>query len=142
MAKFFGLGDFIQLGKGEIQTQGREKSSILADTYEALVAAVYLDGGFDAAYKFVEFSFLPHIDRLEAAANNHDYKSQLQEKAQVGRGTMPKYTIIKEEGPDHDKIFYVELKVLNVKTQGSGKNKKAAEQDAAKKALEILGEKT
>ena len=142
MARSFGLGDYIQLGKGEMQTRGREKSSILANAYEALVAAVYLDGGFDAAFKFIEISFLPHINRLDSAADNHDYKSQLQEKAQVGHGTMPKYTIIREEGPDHDKVFYVELKVLNVKTQGTGKNKKTAEQDAARKALEILKEES
>ena len=142
MARSLELGDHIQLGKGELQTRGREKSSILADTYEALVAAVYLDGGFEAAYRFIELSFLPLIDRLESAANNHDYKSQLQEKVQVSQGTMPKYSIIREEGPDHAKTFFVELKVLDVITQGTGKNKKAAEQDAARKALESLREET
>ena len=142
MAGSFGLGDYIQLGKGEIQTHGREKNSILADTYEALVAAVYLDGGFDAAFTFIEANFLPLMDRLHSAANNYDYKSQLQEMVQVGHGAMPDYHIIREDGPDHDKTFWVELKVLDIETQGSGKNKKAAEQEAARKALEILKEKT
>ena len=138
MARSIELGDYIQLGKGEIQTQGREKNSILADTYEALVAAVYLDGGFDAAFRFIETNFLPLMDRLHAAANNFDYKSQLQEMVQVGHGAMPDYKIIREDGPDHDKTFWVELKALHIETQGTGKNKKTAEQDAARKALEIL----
>jgi ribonuclease III len=142
MARSFELGAYIQLGKGEIQTEGREKNSILADTFEALVAAIYLDGGFDAAFTFIETNFLPLMDRLHSTANNYDYKSQLQEKVQVGHGAMPDYHIIREDGPDHDKTFWVELKVLDIETQGSGKNKKAAEQEAARKALEILEEES
>ncbi len=138
MARTFELGAYVQLGKGEIQTHGREKNSILADTYEALVAAVYLDGGFDAAFEFIEANFLPLIDQLHSAASNYDYKSQLQELVQVDHGAMPDYQIIQEDGPDHDKTFWVELKVLDLATRGSGKNKKAAEQEAARKALEIL----
>jgi len=141
MAHSFELGVYIQLGKGEIQTDGRKKNSILADTYEALVAAVYLDGGFDAAFRFIETNFLPLMDRLHSTANNYDYKSQLQEMVQVGHGAMPNYKIIREDGPDHDKTFLIELKVLDLETQGTGKNKKAAEQEAARKALVILKEK-
>lgn len=141
MAYSFELGAYIQLGKGEIQTLGREKNSILADTYEALVAAVYLDGGFDAAFRFIETNFLPLMDRLHSTANNYDYKSQLQEMVQVSHGAMPDYKITREDGPDHDKTFRVALKVLDIETQGTGKNKKAAEQEAARKALEILKEK-
>jgi dsRNA-specific ribonuclease len=126
------------LGKGEIQTHGREKNSILADTYEALIAAVYLDGGFDAAFRFIETNFLPMMDRQHSTTNNYDYKSQLQELVQVSHGAMPDYKIIREDGPDHDKTFWVELRVLDIETQGSGKNKKTAEQEAARKALEIL----
>jgi len=137
-ARSFDLGSYILLGKGEIQTRGREKDSILADTFEALMAAIYLDGGFDAAYQIIETNFQPLIEHLHAAANNHDYKSQLQERIQVGHGSMPNYTIIREEGPDHDKTFRVALKVLDIETQGIGKSKKAAEQEAAQKALEIL----
>jgi len=142
MALAFDLGAYIQLGKGEIQTQGREKNSILADTYEALVAAVYLDGGFDAAFSFIETNFLPLMDRLHSTANNYDYKSQLQEMVQVGHGAMPDYKIIREDGPDHDKTFRVELKVLDIETLGTGKNKKAAEQEAARKAMEILNKES
>ena len=141
MARSFNLGDYILLGRGEIQTQGREKNSILADTYEALVAAVYLDGGFDAAFKIIEANFLPLISNLTSAENNYDYKSRLQEIVQVGQSSMPKYSIIREEGPDHDKTFWVALKAVDIETQGSGKSKKTAEQDAARKALEILEKK-
>jgi ribonuclease-3 len=141
MARSFDLGLYIQLGKGEVQTHGREKSSILADTFEALMASVYLDGGFDAAYQIIETNFQPLIEHLHTAANNHDYKSQLQEKVQVDHGAMPEYSIMREDGPDHDKTFRVALKVLDIETQGSGKSKKTAEQDAARLALEILSER-
>ena len=138
IARSFDLGSFIQLGKGEIQTLGREKNSILADTFEALMAAIYLDGGFDAAYQIIANNFKPLIADLDTTAGSLDYKSQLQERVQVGHGLMPDYNIIREEGPDHDKTFWVSLKVLDIDTQGSGKSKKAAEQDAARRALEIL----
>ena len=141
MARSFELGLYIQLGKGEVQTQGREKNSILADTFEALMASIYLDGGFDAAYQIIETNFQPLIEHLHHAANNDDYKSQLQEKVQVEHGLMPDYTIMREDGPDHDKTFWVALKVLDIETEGSGKSKKTAEQDAARKAIEILMEK-
>ncbi len=126
------------LGKGELQTRGREKNSILADSFEALTAAIYLDGGFQAAYKIIEKKFQPLIDQLNAFATNYDYKSQLQEWVQVGHGVIPEYRIIREEGPDHDKTFWVALKVIDIESEGHGKSKKAAEQDAAKKALELL----
>lgn len=138
MARSFKLGQYIQLGKGEIQTHGREKNSILADSLEALLAAVYLDGGFEAAYQIIEANFQPLITHLHTTANNHDYKSQLQEKVQVDHGSMPDYSIIQEDGPDHDKTFWVALKVLDIETQGCGKSKKTAEQDAARRALEIF----
>jgi len=138
MARSFDLGSYLQLGKGEIQTQGREKDSILADTFEALMAAVYLDGGFETAYQIIETNFKPLIEHLQTSAKNHDYKSQLQEMVQVDHGSMPDYGIVREEGPDHDKTFWVAVKVLDIETEGSGKSKKAAEQDAARQALEIL----
>ena len=142
IARSFDLGSFIQLGKGEIQTLGREKNSILANTFEALMAAIFLDGGFDAAYQIIETNFRPLITHLYTAANNLDYKSQLQEKVQVDHGSMPDYRIISEDGPDHDKTFWVALKVLDIETRGSGKSKKAAEQDAARRVLEILNKES
>jgi ribonuclease-3 len=138
IAHSINLGAYIRLGKGEIQTHGREKNSILADTLEALIAAVYLDGGFDSAYKIVEAKFLPLLNHIPPPVNNHDYKSTLQELVQENQGPMPQYRVVREEGPDHDKTFWVALKVFELETRGCGKSKKMAEQDAAKKVLEIL----
>ena len=140
-ARSFSLGDYILLGKGEIQTQGREKNSILADAFEALMAAIYLDGGFNAAFGIIEKKFQPSIEQLDTADTNYDYKSRLQERVQIDHGVMPNYNIVREDGPDHDKTFWVALKVIDVETEGSGKSKKAAEQDAARKALKLLEKK-
>lgn len=132
------LGAYLQLGKGEIQTEGRKKRSILADTFEAIIAAVYLDGGFEAAFRFVEYHFSKRILSIVKPALNHDYKSQLQEEVQVTQGA-PVYTLIQENGPDHDKTFVIQISVGDISAEGVGKSKKTAEQDAAKKALELLG---
>lgn len=142
IARSINLGAFIQLGKGEIQTRGREKNSILADTFEALLAAVYLDGGFKAAFNLIDTNFSPLLEGTSPTADHHDYKSKLQEIVQEKQGAMPKYSVIREEGPDHEKTFWIELTVFDIETQGSGKSKKMAEQDAARKALERLVERS
>jgi dsRNA-specific ribonuclease len=113
----------------------------LADTFEALVAAIYLDGGFETVYGIIKSNFQPLIEQLPTAVDQHDYKSQLQETVQVDRGSIPHYRVIREDGPDHDKTFWVALKVFDIETRGRGKSKKAAEQDAAKKALQLLAKK-
>jgi len=136
------LGSFIKLGKGEIQTHGRGKSSILADTFEALLAAVYLDGGFEAAFAIIDANFSPLLGGEHPAANHHDYKSKLQERVQEEQAAMPKYSVLREDGPDHDKTFQIALHVFDIETAGSGKSKKIAEQDAARKALELLKERS
>jgi ribonuclease III len=141
IARSINLGTFIRLGKGEIQTNGREKNSILADTFEALLAAVYLDGGFKAAFNLIDTNFSPLLEGTSPTADHHDYKSKLQEIVQDKQGAMPKYSVIREEGPDHEKTFWIELTVFDVETQGSGKSKKMAEQDAARRALERLKDK-
>lgn len=141
-ARSLRLGTSLLLGKGEIQTQGREKNSILADAFEALMAAIYLDGGYDAVYRIIEKKFQPLIEQLDTTDSNYDYKSRLQERVQVDHGVIPNYSISREEGPDHDKTFWVALKVVDIETEGSGKSKKAAEQNAARKALEILEKAT
>jgi dsRNA-specific ribonuclease len=129
----------VRLGKGEIQTNGRDKNSILAGAFEALIAALYLDGGFKGAFKIIENIFVPLLDSVNSAIDIYDYKSQLQEWAQEEQGAMPHYKVVREEGPDHDKIFWISVKVFDVESEeGHGKSKKMAEQDAAKKALEIL----
>ncbi len=138
IARNLELGSFIRLGKGEIQTDGREKNSILAGAFEALMAAVYLDGGFKTAFRIIEKSFVPFLDLVHSATDSDDYKSQLQEWVQEKQGEIPKYKVVREEGPDHDKTFWISVRVFDMETEGRGKNKKTAEQDAARKALEIL----
>jgi len=138
IARQMNLGSYLHLGKGEIQTKGWEKKSILADTFEAVIAAVYLDGGFDAVFRIIDghFSFL--LDSVVMSTENHDYKSQVQELVQMKHQKMPVYTVIHESGPDHNKTFRVRLKVGEIQAEGEGKSKKTAEQDAARKGLELL----
>lgn len=138
IARRIDLGSHIQLGKGEIQSEGWNKQSILANTFEAVIAAVYIDGGFDAAFKIIDghFSFL--INSVTTPTVNHDFKSQIQELVQMEYRSIPIYTVVHESGPDHDKTFRVQLTVGEVQTEGIGKSKKAAEQDAARKGLDIL----
>ncbi len=138
IALTIGIGSYIQLGKGETQTNGRNKKSILADTCEAIIAAVYLDDGFYAAFKFIERHFSSALKSITKPTANNDYKSQLQEIVQFTQKVTPIYIVIDESGPDHDKTFRVWLNVNELQTEGIGKSKKMAEQDAAKKALQIL----
>lgn len=138
IAKSAELGTYVMLGKGEIQTNGRKKKSILADTLEAIIAAVYLDGGFDAAFGFIERHFSARLRSIHAPTLNYDYKSQLQEMVQTTHGLMPSYSVVEESGPDHDKTFIVEITVGELTMEGVGKSKKMAEQDAARKVTEIL----
>ena len=141
MARAISLGTSLQLGKGEIQTNGMEKNSILAGAFEALMAAVYLDGGFKVAFKIIERTFTPFLDPVHSAIDRHDYKSRLQEWVQERHGAIPVYKVTREEGPDHDKTFWVSVHVFDIETEGTGKNKKTAEQDAARNALDKLKEK-
>jgi len=141
IARSLELGMFIQLGKGEIQSSGREKKSILADTYEAVIAAVYLDGGFEASFTIVDRHFSSFISSTLLEATIHDYKSRLQELVQMTYRITPVYRVISETGPDHDKTFEVMIKIKDISATGKGKNKKSAEQDAAGKALAIISER-
>ncbi|MDR3295909.1 MAG: ribonuclease III [Clostridiales Family XIII bacterium] len=131
------LGEFLNLGRGEEATGGRRKPSVVADAMEALIGAIYLDGGRDAAEQFVMDIFSPIIDEAAAGDAGTDYKSRLQEALQAEGSAFIQYKVENETGPDHDKIFYVS--VLNGNKpigKGAGKNKKQAEQSAAKNALE------
>lgn len=142
MARSIDLGACLQLGKGEMQTKGKEKNSILAGAFEALMAAVYLDGGFKVAFKTIENNFVPFLDKMPSGIDNSDYKSRLQERVQEKHGDIPSYQIVHEDGPDHDKTFWVSVKVFDIETEGTGKSKKTAEQEAARKALEILNKES
>jgi ribonuclease III len=140
LARNLELGPYLLLGKGELLTNGREKNSILADAFEAVVAAVYLDGGFNDAFSFVQKCFDPLLTDAVSPESNLDFKSRLQEIVQTRQIEMPEYKIIKEIGPDHDKTFHVKIEVFDIVAIGVGKSKKMAEQDAARTALELLKE--
>lgn len=133
-----GLGEHVRLGKGESLTHGREKPSILANTFEALMAAVYLDGGYPCVFQIVSRHMKPLIEADAPAAAVQDYKSKFQELVQSAQGLLPTYTVAAETGPDHDKAFIVQLTCGDIQAKGFGKSKKNAEQDAARNALDIF----
>ena len=137
IAQRIGLGEHLLLGKGEEQSGGRGRDSILADAVESVIAACYLDGGMDAAKQFVRKFVLEQMS--VAPVNNKDYKTALQERVQQKRNQILAYALVGESGPDHDKHFEVEL-TLNgeVIGRGVGSSKKRAEQDAARAALEKM----
>jgi len=140
IARSIDLGDFIQLGKGELQTNGREKNSILADAFEAVTAAIYLDGGFKKTFRIISKHFKTFFASIAADAAEQDYKSRLQELVQTTHKVTPTYKVVAETGPDHDKVFSVVVKVQRLTARGTGKSKKVAEQEAARNCLERLQE--
>jgi ribonuclease-3 len=133
------LGDYLMLGHGEEHTNGRERPSILADAFEAVIAAIYIDGGMEAARRFVT-SFADRFYCAHIGTSFIDYKTTLQEIVQKNRGERLRYVLMGEEGPDHNKEFTVEVRLnSNVIGQGRGASKKDAEQMAAKEALSLMG---
>ena len=138
-AKELDLGGYLLLGKGEEQTGGREKPSLLANAFEAVVAAFYLDGGLDPAYRFLQDRLEDEIRAVTETGQTHDFKTELQERCQSAYGSLPRYQVVKETGPDHQKIFEVEIEAGGrLLGRGVGKSKKEAEQEAAREALERL----
>ena len=134
VASQLGIGTWILLGKGEEKSGGRGKPSILADAFEALVAAVYLDGGFDAAREMVERLLAQRIENVEFKGF-YDFKTRLQEMAQARLKATPTYRVVNELGPDHDKRFVVAVTIGNDEwARAVGKSKKEAEQMAAAEA--------
>ncbi len=139
IAELFDIGKFLLLGKGEEASGGRHKHSLLSNTIEAVIAAVYLDGGFGKAYDFIENVFTSLIDEWTEDRFYRDYKTSLQELSQSLYKVIPRYTLLHEYGPDHDKIFQIKLTISDrVSATGIGRSKKEAEQNAAKKALDEL----
>ena len=133
------IGDFLFLGKGEEQTGGRTRVSILADAFEAVLAAMYLDGGIEVARNHVLRFVKQELENREED-DFKDYKTSLQEIVQRNPEERLSYVLIAESGPDHDKKFTVEVHLnSNVIGTGSGKSKKQAEQNAAKQALDLMG---
>lgn len=136
IARNLGLGNFLRLGVGEEKTGGREKDSLIADAVEAIIGAIYLDGGFQEAEKFVLKTFDNLIDEALAGKIILDHKTALHEYVQK-EGASIKYVVDKTEGPDHDKTFYLHIEINDIPyTEGVGKSKKEAQQDAAKKLVE------
>ncbi len=141
VAKTLGVNAMLRLSAGEEAQGGRQRSSILADALEALIAAVYLQGGLEEARRFVERILGDLIRRAPDASRAHDYKSRLQERTHALLRQTPQYVVISETGADHDKTFCVEVRLEDVVLgTGTGKSKKEAEQAAAREALSKLDE--
>ena len=138
-SKELNIGEFMLLGKGDQQYKGNERPSILADAFEAVLAAIYLDGGMNPAkelvLRFVKEDLI-HIEKITFK----DYKTKLQEVIQKNPEERLEYVLVDEQGPDHNKEFTVDIMLnSNVIATGKGRSKKAAEQSAASKALELMG---
>jgi ribonuclease-3 len=140
ISKTLGLGDLLFLSHGEESSGGRTNQSLLADVFEALLGAMYLDQGIAAAGKFLETYLFPNAEGIIATKSYIDYKSLLQELIQENSRVSPTYHVIKSEGPDHARMFWIEARAAgSVLGAGSGKSKQEAEQGAALAALEKLG---
>jgi ribonuclease III len=141
IARRLGLGTYLLVGRGEELTGGRAKSSLLANTFEALLAAIYLDGSLDNVYQVVLRCFQEDLQTI-LDEGHKDYKSELQEYTQEKFACVPTYMVVRERGPDHEKVFEVELAIRGqLQSLGTGKSKKEAEQAAARKVLEAFIER-
>lgn len=139
ISKSLGLGELLFLSHGEEASGGRTNPSLLADVFEALLGAIYLDQGINAAKKFLETYLFPHAKGIIDTKSYIDYKSLLQELVQQDSRISPTYHVVKSEGPDHSRVFWVEARVArSVLGAGSGKSKQEAEQNAALAALEKM----
>jgi len=135
-----GINEYLLLSRGEAKDTGRARGVLLANAFEALIGALYLDQGYDAARAFIEAHLFPKIDGIVQNRLWQDAKSALQEKLQEEQGVTPHYEVIKETGPDHDKQFIVGVYAKDaLVAEGSGKSKQEAEQSAARAALDKKG---
>jgi ribonuclease-3 len=140
VARDLDLGSYLCMSKGEEASDGRNKTSTLANAVEAVIGAIYLDKDFDVAKRFCEEFILRNLQKLLAAGKHRDEKSLFQEKAQELSGITPHYEVIEEVGPDHDKNFTCAVFIATEKVaEGSGNSKQRAEQAAAKEALKVKG---
>ena len=134
------LGSYLLLGKGEDNNNGRQRPSITSDAFEALIAAIYLDGGLENAKSFILRFAIPHIERLLSEQITEDYKTALQQIVQQEHGEKLEYILVSEEGPPHQRIFTMEARLnSNVIGKGVGSSKREAEQRAAQEALTLFG---
>ena len=143
VAKSIKLGDFILLGEGELKSAGWRRPSILADTFEAIIGAIYLDGGFEEARKFILNFFQTQIESIDPKRIVKDAKTTLQELLQSRKLMIPEYKVIKIEGEAHNQVFFVQCEIsqLRLQTEGSGTSRKLAEQEAAMVAIEEVKQK-
>jgi ribonuclease-3 len=136
IAEGLGINELLLLSKGESRDTGRARQTILANAFEAVVGALYLDQGYEVAYHFIEQHVLSKVSEVVESGAWRDAKSEFQELAQAKYGLTPKYETVSAEGPDHDKKFLIAVSVGDVSiAEGEGKSKQEAEQEAAKKAL-------
>ena len=139
IAESLRLGDLVRIGRGEEKTGGRQKKAILADTLEAVIAAVFFDSGYTAVRSFISRAFADELDRV-SPSDSVDYKTTLQEMLQAARLSAPTYSLIRTEGQPHERTFYVEASWETGSAEGQGSSIKAAEMMAANAALKALQE--
>lgn len=140
-AKRLRLGEYLRMGRGEEKTGGRRKRALLADAFEAVLAAIYVDGGFDPAAEFVRHALAPEFaEASPEAAAAADFKTLLQERLQAARHVAPQYSLVEHHGPPHARFFHVEVYWDAGRVRGEGHTIKAAEMDAACRALEQLSD--
>ncbi len=142
VAREIDIGPHISMGSGEMKSGGERRESILADAFEAIIGAIFLDSGFDACQSFVKRLFSKRIENLPAADDLKDPKTKLQEYLQSRQYNLPQYELIRSEGADHNKLFTVSCAIpqLDIEIEAAGRSRRKAEQSAAEKALlSILG---
>lgn len=136
VSESLGMNNCLLLSKGEAKDTGRARATILANTFEAVVGALYLDQGYDVAAQFIEKSIITRAEDVVKSGSWKDSKSAFQELAQAKYGMTPQYKVVRSEGPDHDKHFVVQVSVGDISVaEGEGNSKQEAEQDAAERAL-------
>ena len=140
IALSIGLGDFIRLGEGELKSAGWRRPSILADTFESIIGAIYLDGGIESAQQFVLRFFDMQLNEIDPKLIQKDAKTLLQELLQSKKSDLPIYTVVSIEGEAHSQTFTIEclIKKSNIKTQGVGNSRRIAEREAASKAYQLM----
>ena len=140
LANKLNIGDFLNLGVGELKSSGWRRPSILADAFEALIGAIFIDGGMKSAYKFIEDSYVELIEKINPKEIYKDPKTILQEFLQAQKVPLPSYEVINVEGEAHNQLFTVTCVVpkFDVKVEGGGRSRKIAEQEAAKEAMATI----
>lgn len=140
IAEPLGVGEALQMSRGEAKSGGRTRQALLANAFEAIIGAIYLDQGYDAAKDFIHRHLVGHLPEIIAGKLDRDPKSELQEKAQDKYGVTPRYEVVDSEGPDHAKTFTVGVSVDGKRLgEGTGSSKQQAEQSAARAALSSMG---